>query len=336
MHLMRLQSGAGMTFFTSKPGSIPKSDADRRSLYAIPEGFSAFPEIGHHIQQSVMPLLTMSGNSLVAIGTGFVITSDGLMMTAAHVIEEAVKQGIPRKRPDGGFDYLLQFYALYITNKTDDDSGHYIGGVLPILKAWHSPELDIGYCRLGSPYGQNGWMPKLPVFRLSPSIPAVGENILGCGYYQMNGSVGDQTEDGKLEVDYSQNAAYTRGRIIEVYPQRRDSGMLRFPCFRTDARFDSGMSGGPILNERGGVCGVICSSLPADESSPEHISYGSLIWPAFGTPIEVERPEQGSTMTTVYDLAKEGHVAVDETFDSLQIKIQPDGSRTVAISTKSI
>src|SRR5258708_25466363 len=137
-------------------------------MYAIPDGFSPFPELGHQAQQSVMPLLTISGESMLAIGTGFAITSDGLIMTAAHVIQEAVKQGVPRTRQDGGIDYELQFYALYITNQKHDGRDQYIGGALPVVKFWSSPELDIAYCRLGSPYGRNGWMPTLPVFRLSP------------------------------------------------------------------------------------------------------------------------------------------------------------------------
>ena len=270
----------------------------------IPDGFAPFPSLGHHIQQSVMPLLVISGQSLIAIGTGFTVTSDGLMVTAAHVVEEAVRYGNPRKRHDGGLDYELQFYALYVTDQKHGDRGEYIGGALPILKFWHSPELDIAFCRLGSPYGPGGWVPNFPVLRLSPSVPAVGEKVCGCGYYQMQGDVGQLTPDGKLEVHYFQNTAYTPGRVAEVYPVRRDSAMLRFPCFRTDARFDPGMSGGPVINQQGNVCGIICSSLPGDELNPQHISYASLIWPAFGTPMEIEIPHQQPT-TTLYDLAKE-------------------------------
>jgi len=281
-----------------------------------------------------MPLLVISGQQLIAIGTGFAVTSDGLMITAAHVVEEAVKHGAPRKRQDGGFDCDLQLYALYVTNQKNHDRNQYVGGPLPVLKFWHSPELDIAFCRLGSPYGLGGWMPNLPIFVLSPSIPAVGEKVCGCGYYQMKGNVGRVTDNGNVEVHYSQNTAYTPGSVSEVHPVKRDSAMLRFPCFRTDARFDPGMSGGPVINQQGNVCGVICSSLPADELSPIHVSYASLIWPAFGTPIEVERPGQESAMTILYDLAKEGRVEVDRSFDSMQVTMHSNGSRTVGIRSR--
>lgn len=278
-----------------------------------------------------MPLLVVREESVVAVGTGFVITPNGLMITASHVVEEAVKHGIQQRRQDGGLDYELQLYALYVTNQKIDEHGQYMGGPLPVLKFWHSPELDIAFCRLGSPYGQGGWMPNFPVFRLSPSAPAVGDTICGCGYYKMKGEVDHRAADGKIEVHYSQNTAYTPGCVIEVHPVRRDSANLRFPCFRTDARFDAGMSGGPVVNEHGSVCGVICYSLPADESYPEHVSYASLLWPAFGTAIGVERLGEESAVTTLYDLAKQGCVEVDSSFNSMQMTMHPDGLRTIGI-----
>ena len=300
-------------------------------MYQIPEGFSAFPEFAHHVQQSVMPLLTMCESSVIAIGTAFAISADGLLMTAAHVVQEAIKQAVARKRADGGLEYELQFYALYLTDQKHGEHDEYVGGALPVIKFWHSPELDIAYCQLGSPYGPSGWMPTLPVFRLGPGVPVVGEKILGCGYYKMAGSIGERTTDGRLKIHYSQNTAYTTGKIVEVHPISRDAAMLTFPCFRTDARFDGGMSGGPVLNQHGSVCGVICSSLPADETSPEHVSYASLIWPALGTSVETPgHPEQPS-MKLVFDLVKEGRIQVDASFASVQVRMHPDGSRTVGV-----
>lgn len=105
-----------------------------------------------------MPLLVISGQSLVAIGTGFLITSTGLMVTAAHVLVEAVKHGVPRKRQGGGLDYDLQLYAVYVTNRKNDDCDQCVGGPLPVVKFWHSPELEIAFCRLGSPYAGNSWV----------------------------------------------------------------------------------------------------------------------------------------------------------------------------------
>src|SRR6185312_7358644 len=323
-----------MSFVTSNACPFPSNNSpnaakaeDDELRYVIPEGFSGFPQIGHHVQESVLPLLTISGAALVGIGTGFTVTPNGLIVTAAHVIAEALTHGIPKVRPDGGFDYELQFYALYLTNRQDKETGHYIGGVLPISKVWHITELDIGFCRLGSPYGPNGWMPTFPVFRLSAKLPAIGNKVLGCGYYQMKGNVGDLKEGSKIEVHYSQQTAYTTGDVVEIHPLKRDSAMLKFPCFRTDARFDPGMSGGPVLNEEGNVCGVICSSLPGDESNPGHVSYASLIWPALGTPIELQQSEGPPTAVLVHDLARDGIILMDTSLPEVRVDNNADGSR---------
>jgi hypothetical protein len=301
-------------------------------MYEIPKGFSAFPRFPDFVQRTVMPVLTIANENLVAVGTCFAVTSDGLVMTAAHVIHEAVKRGTKVEGPNGGFDYELELYAVYVTDHQHPDNRiQYVGGVLPIRKVWHSKELDLCFCRLGSPYGDGGWMPKLPIFRLSPGLPKVGGTILGIGYYDMKGNVGQKNADGHIEVVYSQSSAYTQGRIAEIHPIQRDSGMLTFPCFRTDARFDPGMSGGPIIDERGNVCGVICSSLSAEGEQLGHVSYGSLIWPIAGSSIEVSSAGDPPEMTLVYDLMRSGYIQTDSSFANIQVVVQPNGSRTVRV-----
>ena len=48
----------------------------------------------------------------------------------------------------------------------------------------------------------------------------------------------------------------------------------------------------------------------------------------------VGRPGQESAMITLYDLAREGRVAVDTSFDSMQMTIHSNGSRTVGIQNQ--
>ena len=61
--------------------------------------------------------------------------------------------------------------------------------------------------------------------------------------------------------------------------------MIPFPVFRTNARFDPGMSGGPVFNEYGKLCGLICSNMPPDNPEIDHISYVTLLWPSMGTKV---------------------------------------------------
>jgi len=303
----------------------------------ISDSFSPLTEFGHRIQQSVMTLITLVDGQVNPIGTGFTIAPDGLMMTAVHVIQEALKGVAIKRNGDGTVEHVLEFYALYITSKTHGENNeHTPGGLLPIQRVWYSPELDIGFCAVTSPI-IDGEALKYPIFKLSPGLPKVGENILGFGYHSMKGTNVGKGKDGKVMIEYSQDTAFTRGNIVEVFPIKRDHAMLPFPCFHTNARFEPGMRGGPVINERGNVCGVICSSFPSVEDNPEYISYGSLIWPALGTSIEAAI-SQGALpeMLLVYDLIERGFVLTDETISNVKVDLKPNGERTVSLLSSVI
>lgn len=116
---------------------------------------------------------------------------------------------------------------------------------------------------------------------------------MGFGYYNMKVDVGNKP----LSVTHYQETAHTIGKVIVAHPVKRDSVMLGFPSFETNARYDSGMSGGPMFNELGNVCGIICSSFDSSNDE-EHISFASLLWPFLGVSIRVSL-ETGSKPTNV-------------------------------------
>jgi hypothetical protein len=62
-----------------------------------------------------------------------------------------------------------------------------------------------------------------------------------------------QVTEGKVEL--TTNPYTPTGKVQEVHDERRDSGRLSFPCFRTNARYDPAMSGGPVFAEDGHLCG---------------------------------------------------------------------------------
>jgi hypothetical protein len=303
-------------------------------MIEISEPFSPLTEFGHRIQQCVMTLVVIDDGAIVPLGTGFTIAVDGLLMTASHVITEAMKRAVLRPNANGEMERHLALFALYLTSEThSDNKDQLIGGLIPISHVAFPKELDIGFCFLRRPL-RDGEPLRFPVFRLSPGLPKVGEQILGFGYYGMKGNITNQSSDGTICVSYSQETAFTRGQIVEIHSPMRDRGMLNFPCFRTDARFEHGMSGGPILNEKGDVCGVICSSLPQLEPDPEYISYGSLVWPALGIPVEAALVEGGPVETaTIYELVQRGIVLCDESIVKVQVIIGDQGERSIRLQT---
>ena len=148
----------------------------------------------------------------------------------------------------------------------------------------------------------------------------------------MKGQIVSQPQEDGIAIKFDERTAMTTGQITEMYPERRDSGMLTFPCFCTNARFEHGMSGGPILDEHGSVCGVVCSCLPPGDGSPEYTSFGSLLWLALGTSIEVI-PREGANpeMMSVYDLIQKGYILTDETIDNIKVVSEANGKKTVYV-----
>jgi hypothetical protein len=65
------------------------------------------------------------------------------------------------------------------------------------------------------------------------------------------------------------------------------------------------MSGGPVFNEDGRLCGLMMSTIPASDGEPD-VSYASLLWPALAADVEHERTAPG--VSNVLQLARYGIV----------------------------
>jgi len=57
-----------------------------------------------------------------------------------------------------------------------------------------------------------------------------------------------------------------------------------------EAHFIGGMSGGPIFNQAGELCGLVCSGGSGDEDVP--ISNGVVLWPMAGIRIDHRIPKR--------------------------------------------
>jgi hypothetical protein len=88
--------------------------------------------------------------------------------------------------------------------------------------------------------------------------------------------------------------------------------MLPFPCFEVEARFDGGMSSGPVFDETGAVCGIICSGIDGAHESGAPVSYVTTIWPIFGMIINADRqgPYPRGVSYPVIELVHGGQVQV--------------------------
>jgi hypothetical protein len=89
---------------------------------------------------------------------------------------------------------------------------------------------------------------------------------------------------------------------VERHEVSRDRVLMPFPCFQINARFDGGMSGGPLVDRSGRICGIVSRSF---EGLP--VGYAAIPWPLLKTPLE---GQMGQTTTrTVVDLFTRGPIA---------------------------
>ena len=109
---------------------------------------------------------------------------------------------------------------------------------------------------------------------------------MGFDYHSSSGQV-IRGPDGTRHIEVNTYGAATVGEVKCVHAERRDSVRLFFLCFQVNARFDGGMSGGPIVSDRGNLCGIVCSNLPPSEPDGEHVSYAATLWPLMALQINI-------------------------------------------------
>lgn len=209
-----------------------------------------------------------------ASGTAFII-APGWALSAFHVFEDFIE------RFDGAIDpscnHVTGFRilaAIAIKDGTD-----YMP--VTVLRVWRSEPLDLAVLRFGIP---DDWPDDYQWEALEMDLlpPRIGTPLVAFGF---SGQKFEISESGSLMLNMS--PCTSTGVVTEVHHMMRDSLRMPFPCFRTNARFDGGMSGGPVFNNlTGRVCGIICSSIPANCDDEDHISYVSTLWPIVATMVD--------------------------------------------------
>jgi hypothetical protein len=181
-----------------------------------------------------------------------------------------------------------------------------------VYNVWCSAETDVDFLHLGlfktsDPDGTVDW--RMPRLRCMP--PAVGQRVTAFGYRESNVNI-TSNEDGSYHLELDDKPTTSIGEVKKIYPERRDSCMLSFPCYQVNARLDPGMSGGLVVDELGSVCGLICDSFSAPSDGQEAVSHVVTLWPMLRTLISADREGNypKGVMYPVIDLALGGLLAV--------------------------
>jgi hypothetical protein len=274
------------------------------------------PDLRRFMERYIVPLIVIEGDEMIGIGTGTVIGSSGVVLTARHVVEEAHSRGADRVNADGVIyrDYNLS--ALIRTGEDHPDGGDLeVGGLMPVVDIWSVGGLDVAFLRLqgvvnvhtGEPFTHH-------VTGLQLAAPTEGQRMVAFGYQGVRGSIKGN------EVDYEDKLFSSDGIVTEVFRDKRDTVMLNFPSFHVEADFRPGMSGGPIFFDgHRGVSGIVCTGADAGYAS------GAMVWPGMGIPVKWDDLSFPDMLT----FAQLDYIAVSSGLDRVQVIHDENGDRQI-------
>ncbi|ETD87037.1 hypothetical protein U716_01520 [Rhodobacter capsulatus B6] len=295
------------------------------------------PAWGHPISQGVMPLLIGVRGRLFPVGTIFATGKKvQFLITATHNIDQIVKEDprfanvIGQGRLEGSHD-LSDGYALYALHHRVDGEKVYltlwplekIDGASPTDVVFAHPQFSTGIQTLVTP--------------ISFDIPAVREVVLSIGYSEFNypdqGIDLETVKSGGFDWlgAYSHKLFVTEGTVERIFTQKFASGYVAGPCFAFSPEIRHGMSGGPIYNANGNICGV--NSAGASMYFGEPMSLGSVFYPMLTRPLRFGAkfgPVTINASHTMLDLIAHGTLTTDGSEQHVAFTSNEPGGNIVA------
>jgi hypothetical protein len=233
-------------------------------------------QTGAELKIDVRPTLALGAGKNATGGAypsgSAVLVSDRLALCARHVLndywEKAQYGPIPEGETVANFQMLAAGgFGAARTCQWD------------VEKFWTRAETDVAVLAVTPREGEaRGW--NYPVVDLAP--PRVGETVIACGF--TDSSAEETTLSGSPAFIWTDRPTVSRGVVTAVHHRKRDDGFLTFPCFEFDGRVDPGMSGGPIFNGDGRLCGVVASGEGNDVDG--YRSAGALLWAAMAIELD--------------------------------------------------
>jgi V8-like Glu-specific endopeptidase len=193
------------------------------------------------------------------IGTGFFLNSDGLFLTARHVLNQDRGAALDREDASG-----FAVYCVHTVNLQRKAVARYVD--LSSIKMRNDTDIAAGRVEPrqfgeGDPSVTAEELKSTACVRLvTGDTLAVGTRIWSVAYPL---TTVKQPQPGQVAI-HAQSDAF-EGTITKHYPERRDLGMLNWPCYETDMDIKGGASGGPVFiaGSGGVVCGINCSGFSA-------------------------------------------------------------------------
>ncbi|MDB5178423.1 MAG: hypothetical protein JWN01_366 [Patescibacteria group bacterium] len=279
----------------------------------IDPGFNSVPRpMRPLLEKVVVPLVVIHDKKLIGVGTGTIVSGLGILLTAKHVVRAAAVYNGELPQDPEAISAGTELYAMYRSHEYPEDPNSMFGGLTRIVKIWSAIELDIAYCLLQpmveKATGKHYEWPHVSIYF---SKPKIGQRCLAFGYPLSAGTVDDDGRGGAYEDDL----VGSDGIIEDVFPEKRDSVMLKFPSFHVATeKYQGGMSGGPIFVDGFvGVAGIVSSGLD------EGLGGGAMVWPSLGIEMDLWPPRK----TTVVEAAMKGFIPAHSDIETFTIDDGP-------------
>jgi S1-C subfamily serine protease len=251
------------------------------------------------VELTAPSVITMYALHLVAwresvydpMGSGILIAPH-LVLTARHVMDDYWDKFDGRTQVTG---QQGAFSCMALQTLQD-------GSIIShgIHKAWTAPWSDLALLQLSSDALPD--RPRLAV-AMTMAPPPVGATVHAFGYHDCSFTSGADS------IEIVRKASTSTGVVAEVHHEFRDTFSITWPCFRTNARFEGGMSGGPVFNEKNELCGLVCRSMKPPTPDGEHTSYVTLLWPLLGLTIDLPRAGRPTGRYPAFELARDQMIA---------------------------
>lgn len=274
--------------------------------------FSAFPLHKPFEKQKPDTPLSEIGLRLVAdfysdspivLGTATLICGH-LVLTTTHVFNDIVS----RQKQESSLDVDATISAVQVLPGPEYFIWDVVGGIA-------HPFADLALLQLNANSGRShpdkkvSW--RCP--RINPFAPEIGESIAAFGY-KSSKILASRNDTGGHHIDLNDDAIVSVGAVREIFAERRDR-RLPFPCYQVSAHFAAGMSGGPVFDESGSLCGLVCSSFDGlDADGEEPVSYVAMLWPLFSLTVNFDREgifPKGISYPAI-ELARGGQIHVSD------------------------
>jgi len=235
------------------------------------------------------------GKNSRVVGTA-ILLGPCLALTAVHVVEDFV----PRDK------YTSEINANVVVFQASSGAAWYV------RRAWATTHTDAAFLGL-EPKNNMAKNYKWHRFGINLHLPKPGEKVFAAGFShsKIDGIEEGLTQKGITSIKASLNFRTVSGIVQESHGSKHE-GHLDFPCFQCNVKFDAQMSGGPVLDEKGYLRGLVCTGFDfglADIGEP--VSFAAGILPTMAIKLDRSLPRLDKTQKYyVLELAKNGFLPV--------------------------